>query len=180
MANLEGLSMEELLVLAGSSFVEEPRSERLQVHASADDVAREIARRVTKKTLEERKLLDQPELVARWVALRYARDDQEVLGALYLDVRSRLIEDREVFRGTVGKCSVDVRPILRGAIECGASTIVLFHTHPSGDPSPSAQDILFTEKLHAATRTLSLVLADHVICGSADRFTSLHRTGALK
>ena len=180
MPDLEDLTIEDLVALAGGSFVEEPRSVRISAHASADDVAHEIARRVTRKTLDERQLVDKPELVARWVALRYARDDQEVLGAFYLDVRSRLIEEREIFRGAVGKCSVDVRPILRGAIECGASTVVLFHTHPSGDPSPSAEDIAFTERLHAATRTLSLELADHVICGSAERFTSLHRTGALR
>ena len=56
---------------------------------------------------------------------------------------------------------------------------MLFHTHPSGDPKPSAEDIAFTRRLHTAAKTVGLEIADHVICGSAERYLSMRKAGLM-
>jgi hypothetical protein len=69
--------------------------------------------------------------------LRYQQRDQEVMGALVLDIRHRLLGDQEVFRGTLCRAEVEPREILKECLLRGAAAVVLFHTHPSGDPTPS-------------------------------------------
>ena len=72
--------------------------------------------------------------------------DQETMGALFLDVRNRLIGESDIFRGTMKRAAVEPRAILKEALLSSASSIILFHTHPSGDPSPSSEDLTFTRR----------------------------------
>ena len=121
--------------------------------------------------------MTRPEDVARYLCLRYGRNDQEVVGALYLDTRNRLIREREVFRGTLNRAAVEPRGVLKEAVLQGAAGVVLFHTHPSGDPSPSREDLLFSRQLYLAGEALGIPLLDHLIIGSPQRWTSLRERG---
>ncbi len=133
----------------------------------------EIGRRLAGEQLMDREPLSRPRDVARYLALRYHTSDQEVMGALFLDARSHLLGERELFRGTMSRISVEPREILRECLQRGAVSIYLFHTHPSGDPSPSAEDILFTRRMEEAAEIVGLRLADHVVLGSQGRWASL-------
>ncbi len=138
----------------------------------------ELARRVARVRMPRRDLLDRPDAVASYLGLRYAQEDQEVMGALYLDVRNRLIGEGDIYRGTLSRASVEPRTILKVGLLHSASGFILFHTHPSGDPSPSAEDLSFTRRMSEAGELLGVKLLDHIILGSAGRWVSLGRRGA--
>jgi DNA repair protein RadC len=138
----------------------------------------ELGRRLAREQLLDREPLSRPVDVARYLALRYHTCDQEVMGALFLDARGLLLGEREMFRGTLSRISVEPREILRECLQRGASSIYLFHTHPSGDPAPSAEDLLFTRRMAEAAEIVGLRLADHVVLGHRGRWVSLREKSA--
>jgi len=138
----------------------------------------ELGRRLAREQLLDREPLSRPVDVARYLALRYHTSDQEVMGALFLDARSLLLGEREVFRGTLSRISVEPREILRECLQRGAASIYLFHTHPSGDPEPSAEDLLFTRRMAEAAEIVGLRLVDHVVLGHRGRWVSLREKSA--
>ena len=95
------------------------------------------------------------------------------MGALLLDARHRLLAETELYRGTLSRAAVEPRAILKEALLRGAAGILVFHTHPSGDPSPSAEDLVFTRHLAAAAEACGLKLLDHLILGGAGAWISL-------
>ncbi len=139
----------------------------------------ELATRLAFRELPKRLPLDRPESSARYLLLRYGVRDQEVMGALFLNVRNHVIYETEIFRGTLRRAAVEPRAILRVALSVGAAGVLMFHTHPSGDPTPSAEDLAFTERLDRALDAIGLQLVDHLILGDVERWTSLRRCGAL-
>lgn len=138
----------------------------------------EIASRVARDQVLEREPMARPAEVARYLALRYCERDQEVMGALFLDVRNRLLGEKELFRGTLDKAIVEPREILKESLLRGAAAVVVFHTHPSGDPTPSQEDLLFTRHLKDAGAIVGVRLADHLILGRSGRWVSLREKGA--
>lgn len=138
----------------------------------------EIGRRLGRARFRQRLLLDQPAAVARFLGLRYSSEDQEVMGALYLDVRNRLIAESDPYRGTLSRTAVEPRRIMKEGLMRSAFGIILFHTHPSGDPAPSAEDLAFTRRMAAAGDLLGIRLIDHMILGGDGTWVSLQRRGA--
>ncbi|MCB1007541.1 MAG: DNA repair protein RadC [Acidobacteria bacterium] len=140
--------------------------------------AAELGRRLARTDAVERTPLANPAAVASYLALRYGARDQEVMGALYLDGRNRLLAERELYRGTLNRAAVEPRQILKEGLLHGAAGCLLFHTHPSGDPSPSAEDLAFTRRMAEAGEVVGIRLVDHVVVGSVGRFVSLRERGA--
>lgn len=138
----------------------------------------ELARRLARAEVAERPPLAHPAAVAGYLALRYAVRDQEVMGALFLDGRHRLLADRELFRGTLSRAAVEPRALLREGLLLGAAGLILFHTHPSGDPAPSAEDLAFTRRMVDAGEAVGVRLVDHLVVGSVGRWASLRERGA--
>jgi DNA repair protein RadC len=138
----------------------------------------EIGRRLARGEIRDRTLLARPAEVARYLLLRYQQRDQEVMGAVFLDARHRLIGEREVFRGTLHRAAVEPREILKDCLLRGASGVALFHTHPSGDPTPSAEDLLFTRRMAEAAEVIGVELVDHLVLGGPGRWVSLRERGA--
>lgn len=139
--------------------------------AAAVLAAVELGRRLV-STPKKADLLADPGMVARYLHLRHARINQEVLGALFLDVHQRVAGEVECFRGDLMRAVVEPRPILREALRRNAAGIVLFHNHPSGDPTPSDEDLRFTARMKEACEALSLELLDHLILGG-EKWTSI-------
>lgn len=139
----------------------------------------ELARRIARADVADRDPMQEPGSVAQYLGLRYASRDQEIMGSLYLDARNRLICEGEIFRGTINRAAAEPRSILKRGLLVGATGVVLFHTHPSGDPSPSAEDIAFTRRLAEAGDIVGVRLVDHLILGSATRWVSLKARGVM-
>ncbi len=97
--------------------------------------------RLARAEIQEREILGKPALVARYLSLRYANQDQESLAALLLKVRQQVIAEDEIFRGTLCRAFVEPRAILKKALLVSAASPILFHTHPAGEPSSSPEDV---------------------------------------
>lgn len=145
--------------------------------AAALLAAVEIGRRLARARLPEREPLSHPAAVASYLSLRYQLKGQEIMGALFLDTRNRLLGDQEFFRGTLSRAAVEPRAILKHGLLRDAAGFVLFHTHPSGDPAPSAEDLAFTRRMAEAGDAVGVRLVDHLILGSGERWVSLKQRG---
>ena len=117
-------------------------------------------------------------LVGRALISRYAHESQEHLGAVLLDSRQRSLKQCEIYVGTVARALVSSRDIVRIALEANAVGVVLFHNHPSGDPSPSAEDLTFTRRVQQSLSLVDVELVDHLIVG-AQRYCSMSGRGLL-
>ena len=104
--------------------------------------------------------------------------EREELRVLLLDTKNVVIAERTVYRGNLAGSSVRVGEVFRDAVRRCAAAIVVIHNHPSGDPSPSGEDLRITAELADAGRLLDIELLDHVIVGRG-RWTSLRAIGAL-
>lgn len=138
----------------------------------------ELGRRLARAEVPERHPMGHPEIVASYLALRYQVRDQEVFGALYVDSRHRWLGERELYRGTLDRALVEPRGVLKEGLLRGAAGFVLFHTHPSGDPSPSPEDVLLTRRMAEAGEVVGIRLLDHLILAHGGLWASLKERGA--
>jgi DNA repair protein RadC len=93
---------------------------------------------------------------------------QEQVRVLFLNTKNHLIADEVHARGTVDECPVHIRNLVHRTLELNATAVILAHNHPSGDPTPSRQDIKITRNLAAAFKPLNITLHDHVVIGGAN------------
>lgn len=118
----------------------------------------------------ESAILDTPKVALEYIrdllpnALRYS-PDTENLGVVLLNTRKRVIGMEIVSNGTLNTLLVHQREVFRSAIILGAAGIILFHNHPSGDPTPSEADIRFTRDLMRGGQLLAIDIVDHLILG---------------
>jgi DNA repair protein RadC len=98
--------------------------------------------------------------------------EQEEMWILYLDVRNQIIEKEMIYRGTANSASIRVGELFKGAVRCNANGVILIHNHPSGDPSPSGEDIALTKSAMQAGKLLDIEVVDHVVIGRG-RFKSI-------
>ncbi|HUO84471.1 MAG TPA: DNA repair protein RadC [Thermoanaerobaculia bacterium] len=117
-------------------------------------------------------------VIARTLIARYSHHVQERLGAVYLDAKNRIIREREIYVGTLNATTVSTRDVLRYALMDHAAAVIIFHNHPSGDPSPSSEDLLFTKRMVEAGRVMGVEVMDHLILG-ANRYVSLKQRGVM-
>jgi DNA repair protein RadC len=106
------------------------------------------------------------------------RERVEQFRILFLDNRNRLLADEAQARGTVNHTPVYPREVVKRALELHATALILVHNHPSGDPSPSREDVEMTRLIGQAASALSVTLHDHVIVGNG-RWFSFRREGML-
>jgi DNA repair protein RadC len=102
----------------------------------------------------------------------------ERVRVLFLNSRNMLIRDEAMWEGSVDESAVHVREIMRRALDCQATALIIVHNHPSGDPSPSQQDIRLTKELVEAGRHMRISVHDHVIVG-AKGHSSLRSLGLI-
>jgi DNA repair protein RadC len=138
----------------------------------------ELGRRMAESPVSGRVSFDSPDDIASLFMedLRYEKN--ELFKILLLNVRGEMIGRELVSSGSINSSIVDVREVFRPAVRRGAAGIVLVHNHPSGDPSPSPQDIEVTKGLITAGETLGVKVLDHLIIG--DRcFVSFRREALM-
>lgn len=118
--------------------------------------------------LSQGKVMEKP-VLSNWQALinyctsQIAYKKNEQFRVLFLDRQNRLIADEKMQEGTIDHTPVYPREIIKRALELGSSAIILVHNHPSGDPTPSREDIDMTKKIAEAGKQLGVMLHDHLI-----------------
>ncbi|SER59407.1 RadC family protein [Sphingobium sp. YR768] len=123
-------------------------------------------------------------VLASWQALLdYLRADMAYLGVervrvLHLNSRNMLIRDDHMGDGSIDQAAIYVREVIKRAMELGSAALILVHNHPSGDPSPSRQDIDITRQIIDAGKRLGIAVHDHIII-AASGHTSLRAQGLL-
>ena len=136
----------------------------------------ELGRRLASAALRERPELSSPEAAAALLAPLATALAHEEFWCLPLDRRNRLLgEPRVVGRGDVDSSEAPPRAFCRAVLIAGGVAAIAVHNHPTGDPSPSADDLAVTRRLVAACRAIDVTLQDHLVLGDGGRFTSLRR-----
>ena len=119
-----------------------------------------------------------PEDVGRLLRPEMAPLAQEQLRVLLLNTRNEVVGQRVIYQGNVNSAIVRPAEVLRPAVVESVPSIIVSHNHPSGDPTPSPEDVAITKDLAAAGRLLGVELLDHVVIGG-DRFVSLKERGLM-
>jgi len=109
---------------------------------------------------------------------KLASHTQERLGAVFLDSRRRILGQEEIFVGTIDQACVSPREILKRTLDQRATALVLYHNHPSGDPTPSHEDIQFTRAMKDVLKGIRTELLDHLVIG-AHRYISMRALGVM-
>ncbi|MEE0511147.1 MAG: DNA repair protein RadC [Peptococcaceae bacterium] len=109
-------------------------------------------------------------------------DEQESFHVLYLDARNKIIDVKELFRGTVNGTNVHPRDIFREAVRLNAVGLIVGHNHPSGDLTPSREDLLLTKRVREGAALLGLSFLDHIILGGmySESYFSFKDAGYLE
>ena len=109
--------------------------------------------------------LTSPDLVADYLKLNIATRPHEVFVVLFLDSQHRVIETKELFRGTIDSASVYPREVVKEALQLNAAAVILAHNHPSGITEPSTADHNITQKIREAMSLFDIRVLDHLIVG---------------
>ena len=134
--------------------------------AAALKIAQASALRLLKSEVKERPVLGSWQALLDYLHADMAHNPVERVRVLFLNARNMLIHDEQMSEGSVDEAAVHVREVIRRALDYHATAIILVHNHPSGDPSPSQQDIKLTREIVEAARHLRISVHDHIIIGS--------------
>ena len=155
------------------------------VKAQMIKAALELAHRLTRESVGEKPLITTPEQAAAVLRERARILQHEIFWALMLDTKNRLIgEPQQISEGTLNSSLVHPRELFKRALQQACAAIILAHNHPSGDPTPSAEDIKVTKQLIGAGEVMGIKVLDHIIIGHrrhhADTdFLSLREAGLV-
>ena len=146
--------------------------------AAAIKIAQASALRLLETRIEGRPLLSSWDALGDYLQAAMAHSLIEEVRVLFLNAKNVLIANEALWRGSVDEASVHVREVIARAIALGATALIIVHNHPSGDPSPSSQDIRLTKDLIEAGRHMKIAVHDHVIVGATGR-TSMKALGLI-
>ncbi len=119
-----------------------------------------------------------PEDVHNIIASEYTDAVVETAMMLALDTKNKVIGVFEISRGSLNASIIHPRDVFQRAILVNAASVILVHNHPSGDPTPSPEDVKLTKKLVEAGRVMDITVLDHVICGEG-KYASLRERGEI-
>lgn len=136
--------------------------------------ALELGRRYVSLAPQERAAIHSPEDVANLLMAEMSGFDQEHLKVLLLSTKNEVMSVHEIYVGNVNSSVIRAAEVFRPAIRDNAPSIIVVHNHPSGDPTPSPEDVNITQELVSAGKLLSIELLDHMVIGSGNRFVSMN------
>ncbi len=126
----------------------------------------ELAKRLAKASAKEGLVFQEPSSIANYYMEEMRHQKQEMMKLLMLNTKTKLIGETNISKGTVNAALVSPRELFIEALECNAVSIILMHNHPSGDPTPSRNDILLTKRVKEAGDLIGIELLDHIIIGN--------------
>lgn len=141
-----------------------------------------LAKRLTLENCMQQPKMTNPEFVAQYIREKLRQREQEEFHALLLDTRMRLIRDEVITIGLLDRSLVHAREVFRGAIKEACQSVIISHNHPSGDITPSEEDLKSTRMLQRAGQIIGISILDHVIVGSGlndTRFFSFRQENLL-
>jgi DNA repair protein RadC len=138
--------------------------------------ALELGRRLLAAAPEERAQITSPADAANLLMSEMMFLEQEHLRVILLDTRSRVLSSPTIYVGSLNTSVIRVGELFRAAIKANAAAIIVAHNHPSGDPSPSPEDVNVTRQIVQAGKLLDIQLLDHIVIGR-QRFVSLKERG---
>jgi DNA repair protein RadC len=162
-----------------SASADQLRSEGLsEATVAALKIAEATALRMLEARVKQQPVLSSWDALGDYLHAAMAHRRTEEVRILFLNSKNVLIANEALWQGSVDEASVHVREVIARAIALGATAVIIVHNHPSGDPTPSQQDIRLTRDLVEAGRHMKVTVHDHVIVGTNGR-TSMRATGLI-
>ena len=149
-----------------------------ETSVAAIKIAQAAALRLLRAEVAERPVLSNWQAVLDYLRADMAHHGNERVRVLHLNTRNMLIRDELMNEGSIDEAPVYVREVIRRAIDLKSASIILVHTHPSGDPSPSRADIDLTRAVVEAGKKMGIAVHDHIIVGTKG-FVSLRGQGLI-
>lgn len=138
----------------------------------------ELAKRLSKASYQETLCFSEPGTIARYYMEDLRHGKQEQMKLLMLNTKSRLIGETDISKGTVNASLITPRELFIEALQKSAVYIIIIHNHPSGDPTPSRDDLLITKRIFDAGSLIGIELLDHIIIGN-NCYMSFREEGML-
>lgn len=147
-----------------------------EAKAAQVKAAIELGRRLAAEAPDERPAVHSPQDAADLVRYEMSALEQEELRVLLLDNRNRVIAVEGIYRGSVNSSQVRVGELFKAAVRRNAAALIVVHNHPSGDPTPSPDDVAVTRAIVQAGKLLDIDVLDHLVIGGG-KFVSLKERG---
>lgn len=138
--------------------------------------ALEIGRRLLLSAHEDRFQIKSPTDVAQLMQVEMSHLDQEHLRAICLDTKNRVQKVHTVYIGSLNSALIRIGEVFKEALKLNSAALIIVHNHPSGDPTPSPEDVMVTRQIIDAGTLLDIDVLDHLVIGQG-RFTSLRERG---
>jgi DNA repair protein RadC len=138
----------------------------------------ELSKRLSKATAQPGLSFTTPSTIAKYYMEDMRHGSHESMKLLLLNTKTRLIGETDISKGTINSAVVSPRELFVEALQKNAVSIILLHNHPSGDPSPSKEDVLITRRIRDAGQLIGVELLDHIIIGN-NCYTSMKEKGLL-
>jgi len=136
----------------------------------------ELGRRLHESPAEEHVTISNPAQAADLVKYEMQALEYEALRVILLDTRNQVLETREIYRGSVNTAQVRAADVFKPAVRKNATALIVVHNHPSGDPTPSPDDVAVTRELVKAGELIDVKVLDHIIIGRG-RHVSMKERG---
>lgn len=136
----------------------------------------ELGRRLAAQSVEDRPAVHSPGDAAELVKYEMAALTQEQLWVMLLDTRNRVLAIEKIYKGSLNSSMVRIGELFKPAIQRNAASILVVHNHPSGDPTPSPEDVALTRGVLQAGKLMDIELLDHLVIGQG-RFVSMKEKG---
>ena len=169
--NIKQISLMSVARLESVGFT---RNEALKIQSVF-----ELARRLETFVDEPKRKICSPKDVYAFMYPKYREQKREKFITLYLDTKNQILKEETVSIGSLNASIVHPREVFKSALELSSASIIVIHNHPSGDPSPSREDIMITEKLVDGGKLLGIDVLDHIIVGDG-RYVSLKDEGFIR
>jgi DNA repair protein RadC len=147
-----------------------------EAKAAAIKAAIELGRRLSLEAPEERPAIHSPADVAALVQYEMSALEQEHFRVMLLNTRNQVLDIVELYHGSLNSSMIRVGEVFKPAVRRNAASVIVIHNHPSGDPTPSADDTAVTKSIVSAGKLLDIDVLDHIIIGHK-RFVSMKERG---
>lgn len=164
--------------LQRASFVELANQRGLGVAKAAQiKAAIELGRRLVREDSGDVVYLNSPQEAANLVQFEMSAFTQEHLWVLLADTRNRWLGTEKVYKGSLNSSTVRIGELFKPAILRNAASILMIHNHPSGDPTPSPEDIALTRAVVQVGKLLDIIVLDHIVIGNHQNYVSFKARG---